>query len=194
MAEEEGGKHLSFSIIFLQRTFVNILVSIGEYFLTAGSPCFLHYFPRRQSYYYYYFFTLWLLCSLYKEVNYPNSRRTMDTVYLHSFHQKLQRDRHGKGEREDGRVQTGFLHTGEGDLFQICLCLRVAYWSARRPTLSIASSRAGLPMEKGWAVIQLWLKKSLLAILDGQRKGETHMLLFAFAWWNCATSPERNGS
>lgn len=47
MAEEEGGKHLSFSIIFLWRTFVNILVSIGEYFLTACSPCFLHYFPRR---------------------------------------------------------------------------------------------------------------------------------------------------
>lgn len=29
MAEEEGGKHLSFSIIFLWRSFVNILVSIG---------------------------------------------------------------------------------------------------------------------------------------------------------------------
>lgn len=50
----------------------------------------------------------------------------METVYLHSFYQKLQRDRHGMGgKREDGRVQTGFLHTGERtpfpELLYVCM-------------------------------------------------------------------------
>lgn len=72
----------------------------------------------RQSYY---FLTFWLLCSFYKDASYPKSRGTTDTVYSHSFYRKLQRDKHGMGgKREDRRVQAGFLHAGEGRLFQTC--------------------------------------------------------------------------
>lgn len=53
--------------------------------------------------------------------------------------------------------------------------------------------RKGLFMQKGWAGIQLWLKKPLLAILDEQRKWPTcccfHMLEEA-----ALPSPEENGS
>lgn len=46
------------------------------------------------------------------------------------------------GAREDGHVQTGFLHTWDGCLFQICWSLGVTYWSAHRLTLSITSNHS----------------------------------------------------
>lgn len=56
MAEEEGGKHLSFSIIFSQINFVNIFVSIGvcsctvlsqiKCFFDSLQPLFLALFPK----------------------------------------------------------------------------------------------------------------------------------------------------
>lgn len=149
----------------------------------------------RQSYHCYHFLTSWLLCSLYKEVNYSKSRGTMETVYLHSFYQKLKGTDMGCRGRERMDVCMRDSCTLEKDAFsRYALCPCAAYWSACRPTLGITSSPAGLPMHKGWVGIQLWLKKSLLAVSDGQTKGEAHILLFAFAWRSCTSSPERNGS
>lgn len=56
MAKEEGGNHLSFSIIFLWRNFVNILVSVGvcscmvlsqvKHLFGSLQPLFLAWFPK----------------------------------------------------------------------------------------------------------------------------------------------------
>lgn len=59
MSEEEGGKHLSFSIIFLQKKCVNIFVSIGvcncivlsqiKCFFDSLQPLFLALFPKEAQ-------------------------------------------------------------------------------------------------------------------------------------------------
>lgn len=112
-------------------------------FLTACSPCFLHCFPRRfkQA-------KLALLLFFKFAAALPHAQRhqlseqqgTAETVHLHSIYQKLQRDRHGmRGKREDGHVQTGFLHTGERHRFQICsvsvCCLLISLQTWHRQQL-----------------------------------------------------------
>lgn len=53
--------------------------------------------------------------------------------------------------------------------------------------------RKGLLMQKGWAGIQLWLKKPLLAILDEQRKWPT-CCCFCILEEAALPSPDGNGS
>lgn len=158
-------------------------------FLTACSRWVLHCFPRRfkqAKLPLLLLFNVLAALQLVQRVQVFKQQRDNGDCLFTLLLSEVTKD--GMGG-EDTCTQAGFLHSWDERLFQICLCVGVTYWSACRLTLSIASSHAGLPMQKGWAGIQLWLKKSLLAILDGQRK-ETHMLPFAFA----RRSPERNGN
>lgn len=77
------------------------------------------------------------------------------------------------GGREDGHVQTGFLHTWDGCLYQMRWSLGVTYWSAHRLTLSITSNQRNC-MDSSCRKVELqsscgW--RNLM--LDEQRKWPT---------------------
>lgn len=97
----------------------------------------------------------------------------METVYLECFDQKLQTDRHGMGaERMDMcRQDSSTLEMDASTLKSGCHLLI----SSQTDTQHHQQPKElhGLLMQKGWAAIQLWLKKPLLAMLDEQRKWPT---------------------
>lgn len=81
MAEEEAGNHLFFCIIFLQRNFVNFLISIAWYFPKLSiffdglQPSSLHYlflerFEQANV-------PLLLFSNLVQEADYPKGRETL---------------------------------------------------------------------------------------------------------------------
>lgn len=91
------------------------------------------------------FLTLWVLC---REVNYPNSRGTVENVYLHSFCQKLQSDRQwGGGEktamcRQDPCTLQRDISSGTASV-----CISPIYRLADQHNNS--SSSAGFPTQRG---------------------------------------------
>lgn len=81
MAKEEAGNNLFFCIIFLQRNFVNLLISIAWYFPKSSifwqpaAPRSLHYlflerFEQAKV-------SLLLFSNLVQEVDYPKARETL---------------------------------------------------------------------------------------------------------------------
>lgn len=209
MAEEKG-RHLSFFKI-KQNTLLTFLLPsvfaavwyfprLSVYFFwqkpAAPDPCTITpVSSSRQSYHCYYFLTSRLLCSLYKRGQLSKQQRDnrdCSFTFLLSEATKGQ-TRDGGRERIDVCRQkscTPEMATSSRSAF----CPRVAYWPACRPTLGTTSGCAGLPVPKGGAGIQLQLKKALLALSDGHRKREAHILLFALAWRSCITSPKINSS
>jgi len=193
MAEEKGETHLSFSVIFYKEPLLTSLFPLVfaaawyfpklSAFLTACSPCFLHYFPRRfkqAELLLLLFFNLVAALQLVQRGQLSKQQRdSRDCLFALLLSEVAKVQTRDGGQREDIRVQTGFLHTGEGRLFRICFvsacCLCISLHG------NTQHCHAGLPRQKGQAAVQLWLKKSLLAISDRQRKGEAHVLLFAFA-------------
>lgn len=165
-------------------------------FLTAHSPCSLHYL----------FLERWeqaevpllLFSNLVQRGQLSKGQSDNEDCLYRLLWSEVTNRQTWDGDREDGRVQTGFLHTWDGHLFQICWSLGVTYWSAHRLTLGITNNHSegglhGLLMQKGWAGIQLWLKKHLLAILDEQRIWPTCCCLCLLEE-AALPSPEGNGS
>lgn len=92
------------------------------------------------------------------------------------------------GGREDGHVQTGFLHTWDGCLYQMRWSLGVTYWSAHRLTLSITSNQRSC-MDSSWRKVELQSSCGWRNLSWHVRWAEkmAHMLLLAFAWRSCTT-------